>query len=109
MRRQRLHWLLTFTYPDRNADMDQQDFTERLAEEGYAEIVSVSREAGGALDVHTHPFEAKALIVAGEIFIRCVGEPEQRYGVGEIFHLPAGAPHAERYGAEGVTYLVGRK
>jgi hypothetical protein len=29
--------------------------------------------------------------------------------VGDVFHLPANVRHAERYGPNGVQYLVGRK
>lgn len=42
--------------------------------------------------MYSHPFESRALIPAGE-----------------IFHLPHGILHKERYGPAGVRYLVGRK
>jgi quercetin dioxygenase-like cupin family protein len=87
--------------------MQREAFTEALGKEGFAELVTVQRETG-ALDDHAHPFEAKALILAGEIHIR-VGNDERLYKVGDVFHLPANTPHAERYGPQGVTYLVGRK
>lgn len=89
--------------------MDRKNFIELLTHEGFSEIVTVSREANGALEMHVHPFEAKALIVQGEIFLQCAGAAEQAYAVGQVFHLAANAPHVERYGAAGVTYLVGRK
>ncbi len=87
--------------------MQRDAFERELANEGFTAFVTVTREAGG-LDTHTHPFEAKALILAGEIVIR-VGDVERRYGEGDVFHLAAGEPHAERYGPAGVQYLVGRK
>ena len=88
--------------------MDRETFTENLTKEGFAETVVVTREANISMDVHEHPFEAKALILDGELHIR-VGETEQAYKVGDVFHLPANKPHSERYGPNGVTYLVGRK
>ncbi len=88
--------------------MDRETFTENLTKEGFAETVVVTREANTSMDVHEHPFEAKALILDGELHIR-VGDTEQAYKAGDIFHLPANKPHAERYGPNGVTYLVGRK
>ncbi len=88
--------------------MDREAFTESLTKDGFPEAVVVTREANTSMDVHEHPFEAKALILEGELHIR-VGETEQAYKVGDIFHLPANKPHAERYGPNGVTYLVGRK
>lgn len=87
--------------------MERQAFTDTLAKEGFAELVTVTREAG-AMDEHAHPFEAKALILAGEIHIR-IGDEERLYRAGDVFHLPANVPHAERYGPDGVEYLVGRK
>ncbi|MBL8451206.1 MAG: cupin domain-containing protein [Zoogloea sp.] len=68
----------------------------------------VEREAHGRLDLHTHPFEALALILAGEIRIDMDGE-SRLYRVGEVFHLAAAQPHSESYGADGVRYLAGRR
>jgi quercetin dioxygenase-like cupin family protein len=87
--------------------MDRETFMRTLTEEGFPDPVVVTREAG-VMDEHAHPFEAKALIVAGEMHIRVGGE-ERRYQAGDVFHLAANLPHAERYGPEGVQYLVGRK
>ncbi|WP_217351246.1 hypothetical protein [Azoarcus sp. DN11] len=44
--------------------MDRDEFMRRLREEGFEEFVTVEREPDGALDLHTHPFEAKALVLA---------------------------------------------
>jgi quercetin dioxygenase-like cupin family protein len=88
--------------------MTHDDFIDRLAREGFQEVLTVRREAGGFLDTHAHPFEAKALVLEGELSIR-TADAERRYRVGEVFHLPAQMPHAERYGPQGVSYLVGRK
>ena len=88
--------------------MDRKAFTESLAKEGFPEAVVVTREANITMGVHEHPFEAKALILEGELHIR-VGDTEQVYKVGDVFQLPANKPHAERYGPNGVKYLVGRK
>lgn len=83
-------------------------FAQTLAGEGFEPPVTVTREAGGMLDDHTHPFEAKALILSGEIRI-VAGASERTYSVGEVFHLQAHEPHSEFYGPTGVRYLVGRK
>ncbi len=88
--------------------MDRARFEQELQALGY-EVSTVTRPAHGSLDVHTHSFEAHALILAGEIRIRCVGEEEKLYRPGEVFHLAYGQPHSESYGPEGVSYLVGRK
>ncbi|MCZ8252257.1 MAG: cupin [Hylemonella sp.] len=88
--------------------MDRARFEQELQSQGY-EMSTVTRTADGRLDVHTHPFEARALILAGEIRIRCEGEEEKLYRPGEVFHLAHGQPHSESYGPEGVSYLVGRR
>ena len=88
--------------------MDRTTFQASLESEGFSEIVTVERAADGFLDAHAHPFEAKALILAGEIML-AEGDTRQRYQVGEVFHLPANRTHTERYGPAGVSYLVGRK
>ncbi|MBB3260254.1 hypothetical protein F4827_004931 [Paraburkholderia bannensis] len=87
--------------------MDRDAFIRTLAEEGFPEPVLVTREAG-VMTEHSHPFEAKALIVAGEIAISVAGE-ERLYRAGDVFHLGAHVPHVERYGPQGVQYLAGRK
>ncbi|TCW77496.1 cupin [Burkholderia sp. SRS-46] len=87
--------------------MQREAFVAALEREGFAELVTVTREPG-ALDEHTHPFEAKALILSGEIHLR-IGDDERCYRAGDVFHLPAHLPHAERYGPAGVHYPVGRK
>lgn len=88
--------------------MNPDDFTAQLAQEGFTTVTTVTREPNGSLDEHAHPFEAKALILSGEIRIRC-GTEERRYGVGDVFHLAPNVPHTESYGPEGVSYLAGRK
>lgn len=88
--------------------MNQEDFRIQLADEGFKEITLVEREPNRAIADHAHPFEAKALILSGDIRIR-TGGAEQTYRAGDIFHLQANQEHQEFYGAAGVTYLVGRK
>ena len=88
--------------------MTHEDFMSSLRAGGFAEPVTVQREPDGFLDTHAHPFEARALILSGELSI-CTQTTDCHYGPGDVFHLAADTPHTERYGPEGVTYLVGRK
>ncbi|WP_250473286.1 cupin domain-containing protein [Caballeronia sp. GAFFF1] len=83
-------------------------FLAQLSAEGFHEVVTVTREPDVSLDLHAHPFEAKALIVEGEITL-CVGGEARLYRAGDVFHLPANVEHSEQYGPQGVSYLVGRK
>ncbi len=88
--------------------MNAEEFAQTLALQGFEPAVTAQREAHGMLAQHTHPFEAKALILASEIRIaaQCA---ERTHRSGDIFHRPAHEPITEHYGPEGVTYLVGRK
>lgn len=88
--------------------MTEADFERELASQGFTEVSTVEREAGGQLPTHTHPFEARALILDGEIHIEVAGTT-RRYRAGDIFHLAHGEPHSESYGSLGVRYRVGRK
>lgn len=88
--------------------MNQEQFKKILTDEGFQDLVIVEREADGYLDTHTHPFEAKALILEGSIVIE-VDDETLSFVVGDIFHLSHAMPHTERYGPTGVKYLVGRK
>lgn len=89
--------------------MDYSQFTEILAREGFAEVVLVEREPDGHMDAHAHPFEAKALVLEGNVRIREENGATRLYRTGEIFHLQANETHEEWYGKDGVRYLVGRK
>lgn len=88
--------------------MDQAIFIEQLTRDGFQAPVLVERDAHGHLDSHAHPFEAKALIIAGDLRIRTAAG-ERHYQVGDIFHLAAHEPHSEVFGAAGVRYLAGRR
>ncbi|SAK79084.1 hypothetical protein AWB75_04761 [Caballeronia catudaia] len=88
--------------------MHRDEFLALLSREGFHEVVTVTREPHGSLDVHAHPFEAKALILEGDVTIR-IGEDASTYRAGELFHLATNLEHSERFGPQGVSYLVGRK
>ncbi|WP_306770813.1 hypothetical protein [Paraburkholderia sp. UYCP14C] len=53
--------------------MDRETFIRPLTDEGFPDPLVVTREAG-VIEEHTHPFEAKGLIVAGEMHLRVGGE-----------------------------------
>lgn len=88
--------------------MNQEQFKQQLSQEGFQDLVIVEREADGYLDLHTHPFEAKAMILEGSVVLQ-VDNETLNFFVGDIFHLAHAKPHTERYGPTGVKYLVGRK
>ena len=88
--------------------MTPAQFTHTLEQEGFEPAVTITREADGMLDDHSHPFEAKALILSGQIRIVAQGS-DITYAAGDVFHLHANVVHQEFYGPQGVAYQVGRK
>lgn len=84
------------------------DEFQRLAlREGFDAVLERDWAPNMALDVHTHPFAAQALVVRGEMWLT-VGDATQHLRAGDTFTLAFEEPHAERYGPEGATYWVAR-
>lgn len=88
--------------------MHQDDFLTLLAEQGFGTTVIVERKPFDTLDDHAHPFEAKALVLQGELTIS-TSTSTQTYRAGDLFHLQRNQPHSEIFGPQGVRYLVGRR
>lgn len=88
--------------------MSPQQFEASLQAEHFGEIVTVDKPVGYEMAEHRHPFDACALITAGDITL-VVDGVARNYAVGDIFRLSAGTPHHERAGPSGVTYRVGRR
>ena len=88
--------------------MTLQEFVASLLAEGYSPTVHLDREANFSMGDHQHPFDACALMTAGE-FVITVGDDSRIYKTGDIFQLPAGTVHQERAGPLGASYIVGRR
>ncbi|WDZ97271.1 cupin domain-containing protein [Herbaspirillum sp. WKF16] len=86
-----------------------EQFRQTMLAQGYDEVVARHWKQAEEVEIHTHPFEANAIVVQGEMFLSVQGEAERRLLPGDRFHLMPGTPHAERYTAEGATYWVARK
>lgn len=88
--------------------MDQTAFRSELARDGFDEAETRSMAPDLYNPPHSHPFEVRALMLTGELTL--AWEDQQRtFRPGEIFVMAAGCEHTEWFGAEGATYLVGRK
>ena len=88
--------------------MNIQEFNDELAANRFDAAIPIERPVGYALDVHQHPFDACAFITAGDITL-VVDGVSTRYAAGDVFRLPAGTPHLESAGPNGVAYLSGRR
>jgi len=89
-------------------DVDTASFSRRLRRDGYVEGEPKVLEAGMVTPEHDHPFDVCGLVLDGEIALAVEGV-ETRYRSGEVFTLAAGCAHAERIGAQGVRYIIGRR
>ena len=88
--------------------MNIHEFEAQLKADQFDEAVPVDRAVGYAMGEHQHPFDACALITAGDITL-VVDGVSTRYGVGDVFRLAAGTPHLEAAGPEGASYFSGRR
>ncbi len=75
---------------------------------GADEVLVRHWEPDHVVEEHAHPFEAQALVVAGQMWLTSAGQTRHLVA-GDEFHLHAGTLHAERYGPEGATYWVARR
>jgi quercetin dioxygenase-like cupin family protein len=88
--------------------MNVQEFENALREDGFAEVLTRQQPPGYFLDEHQHAFDARALVIDGDITLTVDGLA-RIYPPGTVFELPAGTLHQEQAGPVGVTYLVGRR
>lgn len=88
--------------------MNTEQFLHLLRQDGFPEPVEVQQISNGALGVHEHPFEVRALVIEGSIEI-VINGLSKRYQAGDIFQLSLRQPHSESYGSEGVKYLASRR
>jgi uncharacterized cupin superfamily protein len=88
--------------------MDRATWEAGLRADGYAGPLDRRMDPGQTAPEHSHPFDARLLILEGEFILTCQGET-RRYGPGDCFELDANIPHAEAVGRAGATYLVGRR
>ena len=87
--------------------MNAEQFTEELVREGF-EVVTKSMEANVRNSAHSHPFDVRLMVLSGEMSVVSDGTTTT-CRAGETFAMRAGCEHEEHYGAEGATYLVGRR
>lgn len=88
--------------------MDRTAFEAGLAADGFAPALPRRMEAGAVVGTHTHPFDARLLVLEGEFLLTQDGSTVA-HGPGTVFEVPAGVPHAEGFGPAGASYLVGRR
>ena len=88
--------------------METKKFEAALVEQGYRDIETKSLLATYRAKDHSHSFDVRALVLAGEITPTVDGSAHS-YRAGDVFTMEAGCRHAEAAGPDGVRYLVGRR
>ena len=87
--------------------MDSAEFAAGMCREGYR-VVNTSVSPNRVTPDHCHDFDAKALVLGGEMTITRDNRAVT-YRAGQCFEVPAGGLHAERVGPQGVSLLSGRR
>ncbi len=77
-----------------------------LLVDGTNMTVLLSQWAPGAIaPEHLHPHEQVGICLRGHVIVTIAGE-DYPVGPGEFYHIPSGAPHAERNEGEEVVVLA---
>ena len=87
--------------------MNQAEFEADLRREGY-EVFYGGLKAGLHNPEHGHDWDARVLVIGGEITITRGGKAET-FRVGDSCAVPANYPHSEQVGPQGVAYVSGRR
>jgi quercetin dioxygenase-like cupin family protein len=87
--------------------MDRGTFEAELQRDGYQVVVN-TMQPSAINPEHAHDFDARLLVVAGEMTIHAEGQ-RATYRVGDTFSMTHGCRHSEHAGAEGATYVAGRR
>ena len=87
--------------------MNRTEFEAALQRDGY-EVVVRKMEPNTTNPEHAHDFDARLMVVAGEMTIVVEDQPNT-YKVGDTFSMTNGCRHSEHAGPEGATYVAGRR
>ena len=85
-----------------------EQFERDARADGADEVLVRAWAPNQVVATHSHPFDAEAIVVQGEMWLRS-GDETLHLRPGGTFSLPAGTPHDERYGPEGAVYWVARR
>ena len=85
-----------------------EEFTAVSVEEGFDEVLVREWEPLRVVDTHTHPFDVKVQLSAGQVQMT-FDSGVQTYQAGQTFFIARDVEHSELYGSEGATFWVARK
>lgn len=87
---------------------DADEFEAACRRDGFTDLEHRDGAPNFRAQPHTHPFEVRAYVAAGEFVLVREGTPEV-YRAGQSFEMAAGCLHAEQFGPDGAKYLLGRR
>jgi quercetin dioxygenase-like cupin family protein len=90
----------------RQGPLTREAFESDLRREGF-EVVHGGLQCGFAEDPHTHDFDARIMVLSGEITVTRDNKADT-FRAGDHCELPAGCLHSTQVGPEGVAYIVGK-
>jgi quercetin dioxygenase-like cupin family protein len=88
--------------------VDFDAYADSMKQQGFDQVVERVWKPLAIVEEHTHHFDARAVVVQGEMWLTVNGRTEHLLP-GGTFEIPANVPHSERYGAAGATYWVARR
>ena len=86
--------------------LTREAFESDLRREGF-EVIHGGQQGGSTEDLHAHDFDARIMVLGGEITVTRDDKPET-FHAGDHCELPAGCLHTTQVGPEGVALLVGK-
>lgn len=86
--------------------MDTKQFEAQLRSEGYLDIKARTLDPAVSTSSHSHRFDTRLLVLAGEVIITCDGQP-QTYRAGEVLEIARDVEHSEGYGSGRFAFIVG--
>ena len=87
--------------------MKREEFEAELARDGY-QLFYGGLRANEALPEHGHDWDARIMVIGGEITLTRDGNAET-FGIGDSCAVAANYPHAEQVGPRGVALIIGRR
>jgi len=87
--------------------MDRAAFEAELQREGR-QVVTVTMQPNQVNPEHAHDFEARLMVVAGEMTVDW-GDERRTFAEGDSFAMQLGRRHSETAGPAGATYIAGRR
>jgi quercetin dioxygenase-like cupin family protein len=90
----------------RTGPLTREAFESDLRREGF-EVMHGGQKPCFAEDLHAHDFDARIMVLSGEITI-CRDNKAETFHAGDHCEIAAGCMHTAQVGPEGVAYIVGK-